>query len=221
MAIYIDSAIAKEVEAARSLGWVRGVTTNPVLLAKAGGDIQGVLAELARLNAGPLFYQLVSATLDGMFEEMQLAANLIGPALVLKVAPSQIGFQFVNQCKDFPCCVTAVYSPSQALIASEVNAACVAVYVNRATRLLGDGLKLLRDVAEILKGSETEIIAASIKSSEEACAALLAGAHHLTLPYAVLMSLITHPLTEQTVAEFQSSGLGITSSRQKQEGLIR
>jgi transaldolase len=83
MAIYIDSAIAAEVEAARSLGWVRGVTTNPVLLAKAGGEARDVLAALARLDMRPLFYQLVSPTLDGMYKEMELAGDVVGPALVL------------------------------------------------------------------------------------------------------------------------------------------
>ena len=116
--------------------------------------------------------------------------------------------------------MTAVYSPAQALIASEVKARFVAVYVNRATRLMGDGLKLVRDVAEILKHSETKIIAASIKSAKEACAALSAGAHHLTLPYEVLMGLIAHPLTEQTIAEFQARGIGLTLSQQ-QEGINR
>jgi transaldolase len=212
MSIYLDSAITKEVEAVRSLGWVRGMTTNPVLLAEAGCDAKAILTELARLNIGSLFYQLISPTVEGMFEEMSLAANIVGSSLVLKVPPTQSGFQFAGQCRKFPCCVTAIYSPSQALIASEVKARFVAVYVNRATRLMGDGLKLLRDVAEILKHSETEIIAASVKSAEEACAALSAGAHHLTLPYEVLTSLMAHPLTEQTVAEFQAAGLGLTSS---------
>jgi transaldolase len=215
MSIYLDSAIAEEVEAVKSLGWVRGVTTNPVLLAKVGCDVQAVLTELACLNMGSLFYQLVSPTLDGMVAEMQLAINIAGSALVLKVPPTKAGFQFAGQCSEFPCCVTAIYNPSQALIASEVKARFVAVYVNRATRLMGDGLKLVWDVAEILKHSETEIIAASVKSAEEACAALSAGAHHLTLPYDVLMSLMAHPLTEQTVAEFQAAGLGLTSSKEE------
>jgi transaldolase len=215
MSIYLDSAIATEVEAAGSLGWVRGVTTNPILLAGAGFDGQATLKGLARLNVRELFYQLVSPTLDEMFAEMQSAAEIVGPALVLKVPPTQAGFQFVSRCREFPCCVTAVYHPSQALIASEVKARYVAVYVSRATRLLGDGLKLVRDVAEILKHSETEIIAASVKSPEEACAALSAGAHHLTLPYTVLMSLIHHPLTEQTLAEFRSHGLGLASPQRE------
>lgn len=211
MAIYLDSAIIKEVEATRSLGWVRGVTTNPVLLAKAGRDAEATLSEIARLNFSSIFYQLVSPTLEGMFEEMQLAAKVVGSALVLKVPPTRAGFQFVSQCRAFPCCVTAVYSPAQALVASEVNARYVAVYVNRATRLLGDGLKLVSDVAEILKHSETEMIAASIKSPEEACASLVTGAHHLALPYDVLNSFITHPLTEQTLAQFHLHGIGLSS----------
>jgi transaldolase len=216
MAIYIDSAIVEEVEAVRSLSWVRGVTTNPVLLAKAGREAQDVLSALARLNMSSLFYQLVSPTMDGMFEEMRLAAEFVGPSLVLKVPPTENGFRFVAQCREVPCCVTAVFSPAQALIASEVNARYVAVYVNRATRLMGDGLKLVRDIAEMLKRSHTEIIAASLKSAEEACASLSAGAHHLTLPYEVLMNFTRHPLTEQTVAEFQAKGVGIPSLSEKE-----
>jgi transaldolase len=210
--IFIDSAILKEVEFAHSLSWVHGVTTNPVLLAKAGSDALTILTELAHVDMGTFFYQLVSTTLDGMRKEKELAAKIVGPALVLKVPATQVGFQFVNQCMDIPCCVTAVYSPAQALVACESNARYVAVYVNRATCLMGDGLRLVREVAEILKQSRTEIIAASIKSSEEACASLGAGAHHLTLPYEIVMSLIVHPLTGQTLAEFQAMGVGLISS---------
>jgi transaldolase len=190
---------------------VRGVTTNPILLAKAGGEARTVLASLAHLEMGPLFYQLVSPTLDGMCKEMEHAAKIVGPALVLKVSPTQVGFQFVNQCVDVSGCVTAVYNPAQALVASEAKARYVAVYVNRATRLMGDGLRLVRAVAEVLKGSRTEIIAASIKSAEEACASLVAGAQHLTLPHEVILDLIKHPLTDQTLMEFQSNGIGIIS----------
>jgi transaldolase len=209
MAIFIDSALIREVEAARSLGWVRGVTTNPLLLARTGCDVRTVLSELARLEIGSVFYQLVSPTLDGMHQEMQQAAKIVGPALVLKVPPTQIGFQFVSKCVDYPCCITAVYSPAQAMIARETRARYVALYVNRATRLMGNGFQLVKDVAEVLKHSGIEIIAASIKSSEEACASLAAGAHHLTLPYEVLTGLITHPLSEQAMAEVQDTGAGI------------
>jgi transaldolase len=213
MSIYIDSAIIEEVEDARSFGWVRGVTTNPILLAKAGGQARDGLTVLASLKMDQLFYQLLSPTLDGMGEEMELAASIVSAGLVLKVPPTRNGFKFVSQSEKYPCCITAVYSPAQALIAREVKASYVAVYVNRASRLMGDGLKLVREVAEVLRHSGTEIIAASIKSTDEACAALSAGAHHLTLPYEVLQSLLIHPLTEQTLQEFWATGVGLLSPR--------
>jgi transaldolase len=77
---------------------------------------------------------------------------------------------------------------------------------------MGDGLKLVRHVAAILRSSGTEIIAASIKSADEASASSSAGAHHLTLPYEVLLSLPVQPLTEQTIAEFQANGVGLVSA---------
>jgi len=57
--------------------------------------------------------------------------------------------------------VTAIYSPAQALVAREAGAKEAITYVNRATRLLGDGLALVREMATVLKDSKTEIIAAS------------------------------------------------------------
>lgn len=213
MAIYIDSAILMEVEAARSLGWVRGVTTNPVLLAKAGGDPLEVLSALAQLKLQLLFYQLVSSTLERMLLEVQPVLAVAGSALVLKVPPNETGFQFVSRFGDqFHCCVTAVYSPAQALVAREAGARYVAVYVNRATRRMGNGFQLLQDVAHMLRGSQTELIAASIKSSEEACLSVQAGAQHLTLPYTVLTGLMSHPLSEETLAEFRAEGIGIQPS---------
>jgi transaldolase len=215
MTIYIDSALVNEVAAARSLGWVGGVTTNPILLANTSREPQTVLMELAHLKIGPVFYQLVSRTLEGMHREMGMAAEILGSALVLKVPPTENGFRFVAQCTDFPCCVTAIYSPAQALVAREAKAAFAAVYVNRATRLLGDGIQQVREIAGVLKNSSTEIIAASVKSAEEACSSISAGAHHLTLPYEVLSTLMAHPLTEQTIAEFSAKGVGIASASQE------
>ena len=48
----------------------------------------------------------------------------------------------------------------------------------------------------------TRILAASIKSPQEAVAALLAGAHDLTVTPPVLMEMVTDPLTEDAVERF-------------------
>jgi transaldolase len=210
MAIYLDSAILDEARWAKTLGWVYGVTTNPTLIAKAGIAPEVVLMELAALEFHQVYYQLVSQNVEDMLIEARQAAEIVRTGLICKIAPTENGFRFVAKYgNEIPCCITAIFDPSQALIAREAGARYIAVYVNRATKQLGDGLALVRDLANVLAGSQTEILAASLKSTKEAVDALVAGAQHLTVPLEVLTSLSTHPLSEQTIEQFNAEGIGL------------
>lgn len=210
MAIYLDSAIASEAEAASLMGWVKGITTNPTLLAKSDNPPETTLKQLASLTSGPVFYQLMASDLDGMLAEGRKAFQIIGDQMVLKIPATPVGFAVVACLSpEINCSVTAIYSAAQAAVAREAGAKMAIAYVNRATRLLGDGIALVRDMASVLSGSETEILAASIKSPEEAAASLQAGAHHLTLPLAMLQAMASNEFSEKTVEEFASNGIGL------------
>jgi transaldolase len=210
MAIYLDSAKLDEARKAREFGWVYGVTTNPSLMAKAGDPPEVVLKDLAALDFHEVYYQLVSQNHDDMLTEAYHAAGIVGNDLVLKITPTDIGFRFVSKHgKEFPCCITAIYDPAQALVAREAGAKYIAVYVNRATKHLGDGLALVEKLTNVLAGSQTEIVAASLKSTDEAVSAVLAGAQHITVPFDLLASLSSHPLSSQTIEQFNAEGIGI------------
>ena len=210
MAIYLDSASLDEARQAKDLGWVFGVTTNPALMAKADVAPEAVLKGLAELGFHEIYYQLVSRDPGDMLAEAHQAAGIVRNGLILKVAPTGNGFRFVAQHgRKFPCCVTAIFDPAQALVAREAGARYIAVYVNRATKQLGDGPALVRDLANVLAGSQTEILAASLKSTKEALDALLAGAQHITVPFDLLAGLPVHPLSVQTVEQFAAAGVGI------------
>ncbi len=165
MSIYLDSAIVAEAQAAKELGWVKGITTNPTLLAKSDLPVE----------------------------------------TTLKLVGFQVVAAFVGEVS---CAVTGIYSPSQAVVAKEAGAKYAIAYVNRATRLLGDGVALVQQMASAVAGSSTEIMAASIKSPEEAVASLQAGANHLTLPLTMLQAMTTHELSLQTIDEFTKNGRG-------------
>lgn len=210
MAIYLDSASLDEARQAKDLGWVFGVTTNPALMAKADVAPEAVLKGLADLGFHEIYYQLVSRDPGDMLAEAHQAAGIVRNGLILKVAPTGNGFRFVAQHgRKFPCCVTAIFDPAQALVAREAGARYIAVYVNRATKQLGDGPALVRDLANILAGSQTEILAASLKSTKEALDAFLAGAQHITVPFDLLAGLPVHPLSVQTIEQFTAAGVGI------------
>ncbi|MGQ4649520.1 transaldolase family protein [Lyngbya aestuarii] len=210
MVIYLDSALVGEAQAAEKLGWVKGITTNPTLLAKSDLSPETTLKQLAQISPGELYYQLMASDFDGMLTEGRAAYKIIGEKTVLKVPATTIGFQAVAcLSREIPCAVTAIYSGAQAAVSREAGAKYAIAYVNRATRLLGDGLALVRDMASVLRGSNTEILAASLKSPEEAAAALKAGAHHLTVPLSLLQAMTTHELSEDTVNDFAQNGCGI------------
>jgi transaldolase len=210
--LYLDSALVEEAKTAVAMGWVKGITTNPTLLNKSELSPIECLKQLAAISPGELYYQLCATDFAEMVTEARKAQEIIGDKLVLKIPATELGFRVTaHLAKEIACSVTAIYSPAQAAIASEAGAKYAIAYVNRATRFLGDGLALVRAMSDVLKNSNTEILAASLKSPEEAAATLQAGAHHLTVPMSILQAMTTHDLSEKTVAEFLANGTGIFS----------
>jgi transaldolase len=210
MALYLDSAQIDDAKQAMAWGWVKGITTNPTLLAQSELSPAETLTALVQRCSGELYYQLTTSTLDDMVREGHRAAELIGSQTVLKIPATPLGFQALAQLSpQISCAVTGIYHPAQAMVASEGGAKYAIAYVNRATRLLGDGILLVAEMAQILRHSPTRILAASIKSPDEAAAAFQAGADHLTLPLDQLRALATHPLSDATVQEFAEKGRGL------------
>ncbi|MDJ0725729.1 MAG: transaldolase family protein [Prochloraceae cyanobacterium] len=208
--IYLDSAVINDAIAAINSGWVKGITTNPTLLAKSELSPEETLKELAKICPGELYYQLMQNDLENMIAEGRKAFEIIGEKTVLKIPATEVGFKAVAKLSpDIACSVTAIYSPAQAVVAKEAGAKYAIAYVNRATRLLGDGLALVEDMSAVLEGSNTKILAASLKSPEEAAYAFMAGATHITVPLSILQQMTTHDLSEQTVVEFSKNGAGI------------
>ncbi|MER3545822.1 MAG: transaldolase [Chloroflexota bacterium] len=209
MSLFLDSANPEDARQAQALGCIAGITTNPTLIAQTGRPAFMVIRELCELTSGPVFYQLTRADYAGMLAEAEQADAISPGQVVMKVPCTWEGLRAVCHLRGKTlCAVTAVFTPAQAYLAAEAGARYIIPYVNRATRLLGDGPALVQLMAAVLQrggaGYETEILAASIKSPEEAVAALLAGAQHLTLPLAVILQMAESPYTAQALAEFAS-----------------
>ncbi|MGB3295632.1 MAG: transaldolase family protein [Phormidesmis sp.] len=209
MAIYLDSAVVAEAEAASKLGWIKGITTNPALLAKSDLSPEDTLRALSDIVSGEICYQLTSPDFEDMVTEAHKVREIVGTQIVLKIPAIELGFRvaaFLS--KEIPCAITGIYTPAQVAVAVETGVKYVIPYVNRATRFLGDGLAVVRNMSSVV--GETEIMAASIKSPEEAVATLQAGAHHLTLPLNVLTAMTANEFSQQAVDEFALNGCGIS-----------
>lgn len=205
MTIFLDSADPDHARAAAELGFVRGITTNPALVAAHGAPFD-VLDELLSVWPGPLFYQPADADPAAAEEEARAAWERAPDRVVIKL-PAQLGlFSVASRLggDGFACAITAIYSQAQYALAAAAGARWVIPYVDRSRRLEPDEVPVVRRLAALARPGEVmpAILAASIKSPEQAVAALADGAAAVSAPLAVIDAMAGHPLTDAAVQQF-------------------
>ena len=102
--------------------------------------------------------------------------------------------------------VTLIFSANQALLAANAGATYVSPFLGRVDDISMDGMELVRTIAEIFEvhGINTEIIAASVRHPIHVIEAARAGAHIATVPYALVMQMVKHPLTDAGLEKFKA-----------------
>lgn len=205
MKLFIDSGNLKEIEALVPLGIIDGITTNPSLLAKEGGDYRALIKRICQTVKGPTSAEVVATDADGMIREgRELAA--IDEHVVVKVPFTKAG---VMACKTLASegihvNVTLVFSPTQALLAAKVGATYVSPFVGRLDDIATSGMNLIGEIVEIFNNYEytTEILVASVRHPIHVVEAARMGADICTCPAAVIESLFKHPLTDIGLERF-------------------
>jgi transaldolase len=201
--VYLDSAHPGDALRAEQLGYVDAITTNPTLIARTGRPGLEVLGELVEIFDGHVFYQVTAPTVEGRYDQAWEAHEVRPDKVVVKIPATVENLTMAAKLIDagIECAITAVYSPAQAYLAAQVEATFAIPYVNRITRQLGDGLAVVRDVAQILRGTQTEVLAAGLKTVDEVVATLLAGAQHVTIPLELILAMGEHELSRQAIEE--------------------
>jgi transaldolase len=205
MKLFIDSGNLKEIESLVPLGIIDGITTNPSLLAKEGGDYRALLKRICDIVQGPTSAEVVATDIDGMLREGRELAK-IDKHIVVKVPFTKAG---VQACKTLASegtrvNVTLVFSPTQALLAAKVGATYVSPFVGRLDDIATSGMNLIGEIVEIFENYQfaTEILVASTRHPLHIVEAARLGADICTCPAAVIEALFKHPLTDIGLERF-------------------
>jgi transaldolase len=205
MKIFIDSGNLKEIEALVPLGIIDGITTNPSLLAKEGGDYKAILKKICGIVKGPTSAEVVATDAEAMIREgRELAA--IDEHIVVKVPFTREG---VKACKALSSegkkvNVTLIFSASQALLAAKVGATFVSPFVGRLDDISGSGMNLVEEFVDIFENYSftTEVLVASTRSPMHIVEAARLGADICTCPASLIDQLFKHPLTDIGLEKF-------------------
>lgn len=209
MKFFIDTANLDQIREAIDLGILDGVTTNPSLMAKEGitgkDKIMKHYQDICALVSGDVSAEVIATDYDGIIREgLELAA--LAPNIVVKVPMIKDGIKAIKYFSDhdIPTNCTLVFSAGQAILAAKAGATYLSPFIGRIDDTNWDGMQLIAEIAEIfsIQGYETQILAASIRSSLHIVTAAKAGADVVTCPLSAITGLLKHPLTDIGLAQF-------------------
>lgn len=205
MKFFLDTGNIKDIESLVPLGIVDGVTTNPSLMAKEGGDPRQIIKRICEIVQGPVSAEVVATDAEGMIREGRDWAAL-DPHIVIKVPFTREGVKAtkVLASEGHKVNVTLCFSPTQALVAAKVGAAYISPFVGRLDDISTDGMQLISQIVEIYRAYDfgTEVLVASVRGPMHIVEAARLGADVCTAPASVFEACLKHPLTDIGLEKF-------------------
>ncbi len=206
MKLFLDTANLDEIREVAAWGVLDGVTTNPTLVSKEKGRFEDMVREIAALVPGPISAEVMATEASAMADEARALARIAGN-VVIKIPVGVEGLKATRLLahEGIRVNMTLVFSAGQALLAAKAGAAFVSPFVGRLDDVSEDGMALIEEIVSIYGNSKiaTEVIVASVRHPRHVIEAARIGAHIATVPYAVMLKLIQHPLTDKGVERFQ------------------
>ena len=207
MKLFLDTANQAEVEEAVKMGVISGVTTNPSLVAKEGGDYLERVTYFCNLVGGPISVEVLSTDAAGMLQEARELAKL-HENIVIKLPITAESLGVIKQLREegIKTNATLCFSANQAILAARAGATYVSPFVGRLNDIGQDGMVLIEEIRTIYRnfGYTTEIIVASIRNPRQVTEAALIGADIATIPFKILQQMVNHPQTDLGIAKFEA-----------------
>ena len=205
MKFFVDTADIKQIEELIPTGFVNGVTTNPSLIAKQGNDLSETIKSICSIVNGPVSAEVTATDHPTMLEEGKYLASL-AKNVAVKVPLTVDGLKTCKKLREEQIMVnvTLCFSATQALLAAKAGASFISPFVGRLDDIGEKGMNLIEDIVIIYEnyGFTTEVLVASVRTTQHVIDAALIGAHVATLPPKVIHELYNHELTDKGLKAF-------------------
>jgi transaldolase len=204
MEIWLDTIDEEAIADGVKTGVVSGVTTNPSLLSKAR-SVRNTLLRILDIQNGPVAVQVTASNPEEMVDE---AVHLfeMSSRFIVKVPVNRSGLIAMKQLRrdNIPVMGTGVLFPAQALLACNAGVAYVAPYFSH----MGseeEACQALKTMIDLLKGTSTKILAASLKTVDQIVLCASLGVAAVTCKSDLYYKLLAdHPVVEGFMQKFSA-----------------
>ncbi len=208
MIYMLDTANVEEIKRGIECYPITGVTTNPSILASAGGDWLETL-KLIRKTIGSemmLHAQVISTDFEGILSDAKKLKDEVGGNLYIKVPVNAVGIKAIKRLKKdgYNITATAIYTPQQALMAAVAGAEYLAPYVNRIENNCGDGIEVVADIVGLIDTYDlnAKVLAASFKNAAQVHRCSVVGSHSITAAPEIIDALLNHASVDWSIEKF-------------------
>ncbi len=205
MKFFADTSDIDAIKEINDLGMLDGVTTNPSLIAKNGGDFFEIIKEICSICDGPVSGEVAATDYETMMKEGEKVAQ-IADNIAVKVPLTEAGLKVCRNLANNGTMVnvTLCFSPMQAVLAAKAGASFISPFVGRLDDIGQNGMELIEDIVTIYDnyGFDTEILVASVRHTAHILESARLGADVVTCPPNVIKQLYKHPLTDKGLAAF-------------------
>ncbi len=209
MRLFLDTANIEHISHGVRLGIITGVTTNPSLVSKEGKvDYKQLVQKICSVVPGPVSTEVLGTSSADMIKEARQIAKW-AENIVVKIPASLEGIEatHVLSQENIKVNLTLCFSLNQALLGAAAGAAFISPFVGRLDDIGEHGMKLVEEIVAVYKSYadtiKTQVIAASIRHPQHCIEAAKAGSPIATIPYAILLQMIRHPLTDIGITRFR------------------
>lgn len=210
MKLLLDTANLDDIRYFNTYYPIEGVTTNPTILAREGGDVIALLKSIREIigDKKELHLQVTETEYDRIIAEAKALYALLGPNTFIKIPATDVGLKATATLSKMGIriTVTAVLSATQAMLAANSGASYVAPYISRLENICDDGIGCAADIVKIFAadGSKTKVLAASFKTAKEVLDVAVIGCHAATIGSDIMKKLLSHTTTTTSIADFEA-----------------
>lgn len=210
MKLFLDTVNVEKLRYWHNLGLVDGVTTNPTTLANINNKLDVLKEIVSLMQDKDVSVQLTSTSLAEQLLEADKYCSF-GKNVVIKVPGIQTNLELVKilVSKNIKVNVTLVFTPMQATLFAKLGVDYVSFFVGRLIDQEVDALKLLQQTVDLVNkvGNKTQVLAASIRNSDQLVQAYIAGSDIVTVAPEVLAASINHQLIDLGYQKFLQDAL--------------
>ena len=207
MKIFLDTAVFEDIQKFTQTGLIDGVTTNPSLILKSGGD---PVETIKKISGEFPYFESISAEVVAeeameMVDQAQAFKDMQN--VTIKVPLTVEGLKACKLLTSdlFTVNVTLCFSVAQAVLAAKAGATYISPFVGRVDDNSFEGIGLVKDIANLYKEhmSRTQVLAASLRNVKDVAQCYSVGADVVTMPPAIFGKMYNHILTDKGLQLFQ------------------